>query len=121
MDSCLFGLMASNTLTGECFAAYSSEPPADERASLISCGALIERRPLSEIKEAFCECNEARRIVEYGPTIGSYRGCAIPDWVVTADGLRHAFSHVCSLSEGFGAVTVGDLVIAPGVVLHSRG
>ena len=68
------GLMVSDPATGECFAAYAMELPADERAEFMSSPALIERKTLSEVKAAFGEIDSSRRIKEYGPAIGQYNG-----------------------------------------------
>lgn len=112
------GLMVSDPSTGECFAAYATELPSDERAAFIIGPALLERKTLPEVKAAFGETHPSRQIEEYGPAIGQFDGKAIPEWVKTADGARHVYGGVCSLLESSEKVEPGCFVLAPGFVFQ---
>jgi hypothetical protein len=110
------GTMGSNPLTGECFAACIDTPPPAEFDELMSQGALLERRPLSVIRDAFCEIAPSRQILHVGPSIGKYQGCDIPDWHETADGTRYRYVAVCGEQPDLRTLAVDQVVVAPGLI-----
>lgn len=109
-------IMGSDPATGECFAVFAGDLLPEDRSELIAQGALLERGPLSEVREAFGTVRTQGRVTESGPAIGKYQGHDIPEWIATADGRRHVFSHVSSLHESSAGIAPGTLVLAPGFV-----
>lgn len=113
------GIMGSDPTTGECIAAFSGDVPVGEQAALLARGAIFQRRPLIEVKNAFCEKHPSRRIQSRGPVVGRYRDHDIHEWIEMADGFRYYFASTCG-----GAVmdltrlTSGQLATAPGLVFE---
>ena len=110
------GFMANNPKTGECFAAFSDNPLPDESAELMGQNAIVERRPLAEVKEAFCEVHPSRRVALLGPSIGQYLGRDIPAWYETADGQRREYAGICGPQPDFDTLETGQSVLAPGLL-----
>lgn len=110
------GIMASDPKNRECFAAFSDNPLPDESAELMEQNAIVERRPLAEVKEAFCEVHPSRRVVLMGPSIGQYLGRDIPAWFKTADGWRREYAGICGPQPDFDTLEMGQSVLAPGLL-----
>ena len=110
------GLMGSNPATGECIAVFATTPLAEEQADLIAAGTMFECKPLSEVKEAFCEVHPSRRVAECGPSVGRYRDSAIPAWIVMGDGKRYEYAGICGPVVDFANLAEGQLALAPGLI-----
>lgn len=110
------GTMGSNPTTGECFAAFIGLPPPAEFAELMSQGAIVERSQLAALKDAFCEVHPSRQILKFGPLIGKYLECGIPEWHERADGVRYHYVGVCGPQPDLNSLAVGQAVLAPGLI-----
>lgn len=64
--------------------------------------------------------SESRKIVEFGPSLGSYRDRDIPAYFVTAAGTRHEFDRIAVVHPEGGVelsqMTPNESVIAPGLI-----
>lgn len=110
------GLMGSDPTTGECIAAFATAPMAEEQADLIAAGTIFERKPLAEVKEAFCEVHPSRRVAVRGPSVGRYRESDIPAWIEMGDGKRYEYAGTCGPVVDFTSLAVGQLALAPGLI-----
>lgn len=113
-------IMASNPMTGECFATFIGRPPNGDVAHMMNRGALVARATPEQAKEAFAEAHDSRRIVAFGPIIGTYLDQDIREWYQTADGRRHDYTGVCGERPRFEMLKQGESVLAPGVVYLNR-
>jgi len=114
------GTMASNPSTGECIGAIIGTPRPAQSDVLMATGSLFERRPLDEIKEAFCRINPSRQITLLGPSIGKYMGDDIPEWQQMADGTRYEYIGVSGARPNFDTLVPGQFVLAPGLIYQRR-
>ena len=110
------GVMGSNPETGECIAVFSAVPLPVEQAELMAMGTMFQRKPLGEIKEAFCVAHPSRRVTARGPSTGQYLACEIPAWIETADKARYDYAGTCGPVVDFFTLAEGQLALAPGLI-----
>lgn len=112
--------MGSHPATGACYAAFSGSVTQEDVDDLMGSGALVERKALSEVKDAFCEVHPSRRVVQFGPSLGRYYDRDIPAWYETADGQRHEYVRACGPRPDLDLLTTGQSVLAPGLLYQVK-
>jgi hypothetical protein len=110
------GYMASHPATGECFASHSAHPLPEEIAEMMQVGALIQHKPLAEVKTAFCETHPSRRVVERGPSLGRYMDSEIPAWLLLGDETRYEYVATCGPVVDCATIKPDQVALAPGLV-----
>lgn len=116
-----FGILVSDSSTGECFGVYRDELPESDIRQLLDIGAIIERHPLSDIEKLgniTGKRTPARMLKTVGPFVASYLNFNIPDWVETASGRRYRFLRVCGNKINITAMLPGQILLSPGFIFQ---
>jgi hypothetical protein len=111
-----YATQATDPTTGEVFAAHLGQPSPEFMADMMTGDSMIEKRSAEAVKLAAFTIDPSRKIIEHGPSQGSYLGRSIPETFRTGDGALHIYVGVTGPTPNLESLLPTQSIIAPGLL-----